>query len=311
MSEYVFKRLTKESITELHWLFKAALKTSPNLNEFRKKYNTDYTGVSYIGYLAIDQDNNPAAFYGVLPELVLINAKPVLIAQSADTLTHPNHQRKGLFIKLALMTYELAKAEGVNFIYGIPNENSYPGFVTKLNWTHSGNMQKFEFKIPMLPFSQLFRNNTFLKSFYQAYVKFILLFVKNVKIGFPNPNIGNNDFGTFRNDDLFTYKKYSKKHLVKIKGAKVWLKFEGSLKIGDIELSGNTDLKSIIKRLKLIAFLTGIQKIQYQCNSKSECFSSFSKLCEPIEAMPVIYLNLTNLYSPEQLVLSLADFDTF
>lgn len=311
MNEYVYKRLTKESIVDLNWLFMASSKTSTNLSYFQKKYNTDYSGVSYTGYLAFDENNKPAAFYGVIPTVALINNKPVRIAQSADTLTHPGHQRKGLFTKLALMTYELAKEEGIHFLFGIPNENSFPGFINKLNWTQNGNLQKFEFKVPMLPFSQLFRKNRVLNSIYQLWVDFILLFVRKEHDSFPNPNIIDNNIGIYRNNDYFTYKKYSKKHIVNILGKKVWLKFDGTLKIGEIESHGNNDLKKIILRLKIIALLTGIQKIQYQCSPESACLPFFSAITACSDALPIIYLNLTGEFSPEKFVLSLADFDTF
>jgi hypothetical protein len=309
--DYSIKRLTKELMVDLYWLFKASANTSATLDEFYLKYNTVYTGVSHIGYLAYAENGRPAAFYGVIPVLALINNKPVVIAQSADTLTHPDHQRKGLFVRLAQMTYELAKAEGINFIFGFPNENSYPGFVNKLNWGHPCNLQKFEFKVPMLPFSQLFRKNRFLITVYQAWVNFILIFFKKEKNGFPNPNISERNYGIYRNEDYFKYKKYSVKHVIKIKNAQAWLRFDGSLKIGDIWLNDYQELSMIMTRLKMIAFFTGVQKIQYQCSPESACFPVFSKLTAPSEALPIIFLNLNDKYNPEKLVFSFADADTF
>jgi hypothetical protein len=309
--DYSIKRLSRELMNDLYWLFKASANTNATLDEFYLKYDTEYTGVSYIGYLAYAEDNSPAAFYGVIPMLALIDNTPVLIAQSADTLTHPDHQRKGLFVRLAQMTYELAKAEGINFIFGFPNENSYPGFVNKLKWSHPCNLQKFEFKVPMLPFSHLFRNNRYLRSVYQAWVSFILIFFKKEKSGFPNPNVSELNYGIYRNEDYFKYKKYSIKHAIKIKSAKAWLRFDGSLKIGDIWLKDYQELGSIIKRLKVIAFFTGVQKIQYQCSPESACFPVFSKLTAPTQALPIIFLNLNEIYKPEKLVFSFADADTF
>ena len=52
---------------------------------------------------------------------------------------HPNFQRKGMFSKLAEKTYELAKKDGYDFVYGISNKNSTSGFI-KLNFSLVGKL---------------------------------------------------------------------------------------------------------------------------------------------------------------------------
>lgn len=311
MNGYVFKRLTKESVFDLHLLFLESFKTRTTLIEFEQKYNTDYLGVSYIGFLAYDEKNKPVAFNGVIPVLSIINDNPVLIAQSTDTLTHPDHQYRGLNLKLALMTYELSKAEGIHFLFGIPNENSFPVFINRLHWIQNGNMQKFQVGVPMLPISQVFRKHLQLKLIYRIWVNFILLFFKKANNGFENPNISKTFFGLLRNNSFFVYKEYLKKHILIIGGKKVWIKFDGTLKIGDIENPNKNFLLKVLRRLKLIAFFTGIQKIQYQCSPESECFKIFSEIVPSTNSLPIIFLNLSNEYQPENLVLSLGDIDTF
>jgi hypothetical protein len=311
MNDYTFKRLTKDLIIDLYWLFKASSKSLTSYKKFEKKYNTDFAGLSYIGYLAYDTNNKPAAFYGVLPLRALIGDRKILIAQSADTLTHPAHRRKGLFIKLALMTYDLSKEEGMHFLFGIPNENSYPGFVKNLNWIHAGNLQKFEFKIFMLPFSQIFRKSEILNSFYQLWVSFILLLFPKGDTDLLKPNVSTPYFGIDRSRSFFLYKNYDKKHIIKVLGKSVWLKFEGTLKIGEIEKLSIEELTRIIGRLKIIAFFTGINKIQYQCSKNSGLFPVFTSIKKAEEALPIIFLNLSHKVIAENLVLSFADFDTF
>jgi len=310
MDEFIFKRLTKESIIDLYWLFKSSSKARTSLKELQQKYNTDYTGISYIGYLVYDSDNKPAAFYGIIPTYVLIKGNKVLAAQAVDAITHPKHQRKGLFIKLILKINELAKNEGIQFIFGFPNEKSFPVYINKLNWLHIGNMQKFVCQVPMLPFSQLFRRNEILKSIYQLWVSFVIMFIKK-STGFENPNINSNNIGTLRDECFFSYKNYNRKHIIIICGKKVWLKFDGTLKIGEIENSNNTELSRIIKRLKLIAFITGIQKIQFQCNTESVYFPKFSSIASAKVSLPIIYFDLSGSYPSVKLAFSLADFDTF
>ncbi len=75
-----------------------------------------------------------AAQYVCIPAQVSIDGKSVRMLLSLNTATHPQFQGKGLFTKLAAMTYEAAAAQGYDGIYGVANANSTPGFVRKLGF---------------------------------------------------------------------------------------------------------------------------------------------------------------------------------
>lgn len=97
------------------------------------KYRSNPAGEA-VAFAAFDGETM-AAFYGVIPETYLVNSTPKRIYQSMDTMTHPNYQRRGLFGKLAKMTYDrVAEIEGELKLVGIPGTTSYPGFVKKLSW---------------------------------------------------------------------------------------------------------------------------------------------------------------------------------
>jgi len=53
---------------------------------------------------------------------------------SMNTATHPNHQRKNLFTTLAQKTYDAAREEEYEFVIGVANANSTPGFVRRLGF---------------------------------------------------------------------------------------------------------------------------------------------------------------------------------
>jgi GNAT superfamily N-acetyltransferase len=80
-------------------------------------------------------DDELAGHYATIPVSALYNGRKVRGLLSLNTATHPNHQGKGLFTKLANHTYELAQANGYEFVIGVANANSTPGFVKKLNFT--------------------------------------------------------------------------------------------------------------------------------------------------------------------------------
>ncbi len=312
MDEYKFERLTFSRIPDLHRIFRESGKKHTNLEEFILKYDTKYTGIEYVGYIAYHKDTlQPAAYYGVIPQLAFDGENTILIAQSADTITHPKHQRKGLFTVLAKMTYKLAKEEGIHFLFGIANENSFPGFIKKLNWTYHSNIKVYEIKSFMIPVSQLFRTNEVLKSIYKYWVRFILLFYKKESDISGFQYFFRDQYGIKYDGNYYKYKKYSDKYVLKICKHKIWLKFEGSLKIGSFEKLDTNAYNCFTRKLKILAFITGIKKIRYQESSnKREC-DSYLKSFSFHEGLPLIFLNLSNKYHPEELVLTFADFDTF
>ena len=89
--------------------------------------------------LAMDGDR-AAAFYTVWPLKLKLGNETVLGAQSMDTMTHPDYRGRGLFVKLAMACYEVCIARGFEALYGFPNSNSYPGFIRRLNWDHTGDI---------------------------------------------------------------------------------------------------------------------------------------------------------------------------
>jgi len=81
-----------------------------------------------------------AGQYLVIPLEYQISGEKLAGSLSLNTLTHPDHQGKGLFTKMAKATYADCEASNNNFTIGFPNPLSYPGFVKKLNFSHLGDI---------------------------------------------------------------------------------------------------------------------------------------------------------------------------
>ncbi len=73
-----------------------------------------------------------AGQYIVLPMRHMINGQMTKVVCSLNTLTRQAYRGQGIFTQLAEMTYKQANDMGYAFCYGMPNQNSYPGFVKKL-----------------------------------------------------------------------------------------------------------------------------------------------------------------------------------
>ncbi len=85
--------------------------------------------------LAMDGDRCVGVYAVISTPLILDGAK-VMGAQSVDTMTHPDYRRQNMSVTLARFCYGEAARRGFTLVYGVPNENSYPMFMKKLDWRH-------------------------------------------------------------------------------------------------------------------------------------------------------------------------------
>ena len=132
--EYEFRRITPTDVPDICRLFSASFNSELSEQALTRKLDTKDFGAAYVGYLAIAPNSEIAAYYAVYPVRMRINDTLVLAAQSGDTMTHPEHQKKGLFLQLAELCYQLAEQQGIQLVFGFPNQNSKPGFIKHLQW---------------------------------------------------------------------------------------------------------------------------------------------------------------------------------
>lgn len=69
------------------------------------------------------------AHYACIPYKMIIKGQEVIGLLDMATVTHPEHRGKGLFKKLAKITYDYAQNRGYQFVLGVANGNSYPGYM--------------------------------------------------------------------------------------------------------------------------------------------------------------------------------------
>lgn len=80
------------------------------------------------------------AHYACIPYKMEIDGRAVLGLFDMATVTHPNHRGKGLFKKLAQTTYDYAKNNGYEFVLGVANANSFPGYMKYFPFTFVGQL---------------------------------------------------------------------------------------------------------------------------------------------------------------------------
>lgn len=133
------RQITEEDMPAIIKLHQRCYGRMPDVKALRRRMNAWGAAFSALGFVAV-AGGAIVASYTVFPSIVYIRGAPTLIAQSGDTMTAPEFSGRGLFTKLALLTYELCRQKGVCYVFGFPNRNSAPGFFRKLRWRLHGRI---------------------------------------------------------------------------------------------------------------------------------------------------------------------------
>ncbi len=311
MEEYRFERINEAYYKDLCSLSESAFGAKKDIRFFQKKMDTGYLGAKHLGYIAFDTKGQAAAFYGVYPYRMEYKGKQYLAAQSGDTMTHPAHGGKGLFTSLAKMTYQLAKQEGIQFIFGFPNKNSYPGFVKKLNWTHHENMINYQIRVRTIPLAGLAKRFHFLMPIYKKYSDFIIRSYLSDSMEIHNSVITENTGGVVRSPAFMQYKTYHKNYFVSVSKSRAWIKVDGDLLIGDLDLAASDGIESVLKKLQWLSFLLGSNHLLFPVSPGSTWDHLLKEKMESKEGIYIGYLDLQSGLPLENFKYVLADFDTF
>lgn len=132
MSNYTIRKLNNDEFHLLIPLMKDCFGMNVDLGYFEWKFIKNPAGF-VEGFIALSDEGEVSAYYGVIPEVYKLNDKITTIYQSCDTMTHSRHRRKGLFQKLAIHCYEYLRAEQKLFVVGFGGGQSTPGFI-KFGW---------------------------------------------------------------------------------------------------------------------------------------------------------------------------------
>jgi hypothetical protein len=285
-----------------------------NIDFIEKKYDTSIYSKVNIGYLAYDGEN-VSSYYGVFPIKMVYKNVEYLAAQSGDTLTHPNYQKKGLFTYLAKETYTLAEKEGIQFVFGFPNKNSLPGFQKKLNWICKHKMQEFSLTVNSLPVAELVSKKNFLNELYLSWVNKVL---NKYKV---NPNkVDINGFNTqhdylrVKKDlDFFRYKRYSNSSLILRNNFLIYLKVETHLIIGDVAFFEKVRFPEFLKTIKQLAQKLMVYKIKFYLSENHWLFAYLKEKSKPIDNNYIgfCFFNQNHELLVNDALFSAADFDTF
>lgn len=308
--DYQFVKLDETKIKDLVFLYKFCFGFEPSENELLSKHLNCNGENKFVGFIAYANDNSPAAFYGVYPQLLNYNNQDFLVAQSGDTMTHPSHQKKGLFVALAKHTFEYCKTINIHSIFGFPNQNSYPGFINKLGFKELDRLTGYTF------YENRFEIGRLIKGASKRHTTLIIQIMKLIfKEGnhFENSN-HHSSYTYIKHDDTFFNSKNKKSNLlIKIKGIDVLLKInENTITIGDINSDNSQKIEQIIQLLKKYCFLFGLRFLNFDLTSKSFLTDKIRNLNpKKFESNRSILLNLNPNLSIDSIEFLGSDIDVF
>lgn len=311
---YNFKKIDDTSYTNIQTLYMESFGLKSSLSAIKRKYNTEFFRLKNVGILAEDEKNSPAAYYGVFPIVLLYDSKDYLVAQSGDTMTSPNHRKKGLFTKLAKETYQLSKELGIKMVFGFPNENSYPGFKNKLSWIFSGFMQKFTIKIPTLPLCEIASKY---KSLEPVYEKFVKHRISKFKIKLHEDSIKCFGFsktkGQIKKDlNFFKYKLENEScSLIKLNGFTLLIKPKKHLYIGTVGYIKKNQTQALLKTVKKLSKRLGCKKVIFTLSENHWLYEYLIEEIAPTKSLPIGFYLYNDTLNPEDIQFTLADYDTF
>jgi hypothetical protein len=308
--EYTVERLSRSNLPDLIRLH-AAVYGELKPAYFTSKYDTSYSGISYVGFLAYNNNRIPIAFYGVTPCFLIYREQKILAAQSVDTMTHPEHRYKGMFVELSHKTFELCKESGISLIFGFPNQNSLHGAIHKLGWKMTGFMDYFQIPVKTIPLYALSRRLPIFKGLYAWYTDLILRKLMLPEKGLPNSMKKEGFAVVDRSSEYLQYRTYSSTKVLIVGKCKAWIKLSDSLMIGDIEGADKHNFPQLIKELKKLTAKLGIRQVQFHCSRETSLHHLFSQSISPAPSFHMLFQDFGSPIPIEKVKFTLADIDIF
>jgi len=310
IKEYTIERLNDNNLADVEKLHTAVYGMAPAKNYFRKKYNSSYTGITNIGFIAYNKEKTAIAYYGVIPCFVEYQNQVVLAAQSADTMTHPRFRYKGLFVELSNICFDLCKENGIHLIFGFPNQNSYHGAIHKLGWKMTETMDCFIITVEGIPLENFFSKFALAKAAYEKYKRVVLKKYLLPQTGLANSVIKDSYGGVYRNEEYFAYKTYSNTSVIGGETFKAWIKIKNGLIIGDMEVTEKNFLNSI-KEIKKIAGKLGLKQIYFHTCKETTLHNLFMQHYQPAPSFAVLFQDFGSGVPIHKIKFTFADIDIF
>lgn len=307
---YCTERIGKHNVADLDKLHRMLFSRHHPPGYFEKKYDTSYTGVQHVGYIAYNDKRDPIAFFGVIPCFIRHGHELHLAAQSADTMTHPNYSFKGLFLHLATMTMELCREEGIVLVFGFPVQSALHSFMVKLKWQMTEMMDCYIVPVSMIPVERIIKKLPFTKKLYHRYQEKVLKDYLIDAHGTENSILKDGFAGVNRNAHYLRYRGYHKTYVIQIGASLLWVKVRNGLVIGDIDCNPK-DFDDMMEKLQKLAFRLGVHRILFHTSHQTQLAAMFAERYEARPSYYVLFKDLGSRIPLDKVKFTYADVDLF
>ncbi|MEO6627541.1 MAG: GNAT family N-acetyltransferase [Aquihabitans sp.] len=310
---YRFERYTPDQLPALLTLHDAVYGPGLTAGRLQRKFASPVPDHEVIGYLAYSAEGEPAAYYGIFPVLLRHGGEHIVAGQSGDTMTHPKHRKRGLFVELGRRTYAAAANEGIAFVFGFPNlDGSYPGFVKHLAWTHRRTMRSYWLFVPTIPFHVLLRNRPALTRRIDSVQRHLItrLHLACPTLDLPSSVLDNGEAGALRDQAVLDYKEPGIFTFTQ-SGVRVLFRLDEHLSVGDLVAQQGAKPWRAIARLMAVAVLSGRFRISYHVSPGSASDRLLRGHLPVKDGLPYGHVTFAEGMNPEEFNFTFIDYDTF
>ncbi len=104
----------------------------------KHEYFSNPAGNVHMNIAWDPNEDEAAGQYAAIPIKIKTGDKYLKALMSVNTLTSDKYRGQGIFKQLATEVYDRAERKGLEFAYGMPNQNSYPGFLKHIGFQDIG-----------------------------------------------------------------------------------------------------------------------------------------------------------------------------
>lgn len=308
--DVVIRELDSENLVDLIPLYREVFGKKTDRAYLEAKYDTSYLGTPLFGHLAYDPGGRPVAFHGAVPFRLELDGLPFIGAQYGDAMTLREAAGQGLFTRLGRLTDERLLDFGIQFIYGFPNQNSEYGYLNKLDWQEVHRMRCYTIPVVTVPLEKLSRTVSAGPA-YQQRIRDRLAGHIRPGLELPNSVAGAGVVCSRRDRAFFSYKSFTNNFVIEVAGVAMWIKTEGGLLIGDMELRPEARILAAVAELKRLARSHGITKITYQASPGTEIETIFARHFDGFDSWVLGGKSFDREIPIESLRCTYGDLDTF
>lgn len=310
---YTLKRISPEALEDFRYIHIHAFGFEPDMKKIRQKFDTAYCGCSFLGHIAYSSLGQPAAFYGLFPTFLSWMGQRKLGAQSGDVMTHPDHQRKGLFMLTAQASITLAREVGIEFLFASPNQSSQPGF-EKQGWQQAYRLHQFTQQVSRSPITRIkskFFPEQVEKQRHNYLAKVTTASLDSIQL---TPESHPFPFQVYKDTDYLAHKKYGGSYWLDLPDAFVWCKTRHNwLWVGDVLFKTSDPIRrqKVWNVLETIVARLGLFGLEFLIPEKEATYYALPASYSRQVANSLVYLDLAGEYSSIPLTVLGSDIDTF